>query len=382
MKTLNDLFTQTSGKALKKSNQNGSLHKYITTSNLFWGRFDFSEVREMYFMESELEKCTAKKGDLLVCNGGDVGRSAVWEYDYDICLQNHITRLRPKSDDVFSKFYYYAMYYIKNNDLINGNGVGIASLSAKELMSIEVPQPSLPEQQKIAAHLDSIQSAIDNKKQQLQQLDELVKSKFVEMFGENNCKQVPFSEYAEIIDGDRGKNYPKSDEFFDDGYCLFLSAKNVTKNGFIFETNQFISEEKDKILRKGKLKRGDIVITTRGTIGNIAYFDETIPYENIRINSGMVIIRGKDLEFNQKFFLEAFRQKIDEIIATQVTGAAQPQLPIHIMSKITLPYPNIDLQNTFAEYVQRIDSAKSIVKTQLNDLKELLESKMDEYFGE
>ena len=207
------------------------------------------------------------------------------------------------------------------------------------------------------------------------------KSEFVEMFGEGCCKQIPFSEYAEIIDGDRGKNYPKSEDFSDDDYCLFLSAKNVTKNGFLFENNQFISKEKDEILRKGKLNRGDIVITTRGTIGNIAYFDDSIPYENIRINSGMVIIRNKDLEFNQRFFLEAFRNKIDEIIATQVTGAAQPQLPIHIMSKITLPYPDLSLQNKFAAFVQQIDKSKFVVKQQIADLQELLDSKMQEYFS-
>lgn len=73
---------------------------------------------------------------------------------------------------------------------------------------------------------------------------------------------------AEIIDGDRGKNYPKQDEFYPQGYCLFLNTGNVTKEGLIFEENQFIMKEKDEALRKGKLKRGDIVYTTRGTVGN------------------------------------------------------------------------------------------------------------------
>ena len=198
------------------------------------------------------------------------------------------------------------------------------------------------------------------------------KSEFVEMFGKSNCQQVSFSEYAEIIDGDRGKNYPKSEDFSEDGYCLFLSAKNVTKEGFSFYTNQFISKEKDMQLRKGKLNRGNIVITTRGTIGNIAYYDESIPYENVRINSGMVIIRSKELEYNQLFFLQAFRNKIDEIIKTQVTGAAQPQLPIHIMSKITLPYPPLDLQNKFAAFVQQIDKSKFVLQQQLQFITDMV----------
>lgn len=77
IKYIADLFTHTTGKALKKDNKEGVLHKYITTSNLYWGRFDFTEVREMYFTDREIEKCTAKKGDLLICNGGDVGRAAI-----------------------------------------------------------------------------------------------------------------------------------------------------------------------------------------------------------------------------------------------------------------------------------------------------------------
>ena len=179
------------------------------------------------------------------------------------------------------------------------------------------------------------------------------------MFDNKGYAELPFRDYAQIIDGDRGKNYPKSEELYDNEYCLFLSAKNVTKNGFKFEAKQFISKEKDKLLKKGKLKRGDIVITTRGTVGNIAYYDKSIPFENIRINSGMVIIRKSELEYNQIFFVNAFKNKIDEILG-KVTGAAQPQLPIGIMNNISISYPPIELQNEFAAFVERIDKSKFI----------------------
>ena len=263
----------------------------------------------------------------------------------------------------------YLMYGIRSLHLgENYSGAAIPHIYFKVYKNRTLDFPELAEQKQRSIVLNKIQDAINVKEKQLFELENIIQSEFVEMFGEGSCKQIPFSEYAEIIDGDRGENYPKSEDFSDDDYCLFLSAKNVTKNGFLFENNQFISKEKDEILRKGKLNRGDIVITTRGTIGNIAYFDDSIPYENIRINSGMVIIRNKDLEFNQRFFLEAFRNKIDEIIATQVTGAAQPQLPIHIMSKITLPYPDLPLQNQFAAFVQKIDKSKFVVKQQIAHL--------------
>ena len=95
----------------------------------------------------------------------------------------------------------------------------------------------------------------------------------------------------EIIDGVRGKNYPKQHEFSDSGYCMFLSATNVTSNGFEFSQCQFITEQKDNVLRKGKLQRDDVVLTTRGTIGNTAYFNSSVSHDYMRINSGMVILR-------------------------------------------------------------------------------------------
>ena len=88
-------------------------------------------------------------------------------------------------------------------------------------------------------------------------------------------------EMAEIIDGDRGKNYPQQHEFLDEGYCLFLNTGNVTKAGFSFDSNQFISKEKCDLLRKGKLQRHDIVYTTRGTVGNAAFYSDSIPYEHV-----------------------------------------------------------------------------------------------------
>lgn len=91
-----DIFLHNTGKAQNSSGSaNGIIRKFITTSNLYWNRFDFSKVKEMPFTEKELERCTVRKGDLLVCEGGDCGRSAIWTYDEEVCIQNHVHRLRP-----------------------------------------------------------------------------------------------------------------------------------------------------------------------------------------------------------------------------------------------------------------------------------------------
>ena len=129
----------------------------------------------------------------------------------------------------------------------------------------------------------------------------------------------------EIIDGDRGKAYPKQDELFDSGHCIFLNGNNVTKYGFNFSECQFITEEKDNFLRKGKLICHDVVLTTRGTIGNAAYFKPDIPYENIRINSGMVIFRCDKNNLIPDFLYYFLRSKLfHNQVQSLRSGVAQP----------------------------------------------------------
>ena len=154
--TLGEIYTHTTGKALKKTNNKGTLRKYITTSNLYWNSFDFTEVREMYFTDDELEKCTIKKGDLILCNGGDVGRAAIWNYDYDICYQNHVSRLRPKNKNINNSFFLYVIMIYKQQGILNGKGVGIISLSASDLLSAVVPLPPYSEQNRIVEKIECL----------------------------------------------------------------------------------------------------------------------------------------------------------------------------------------------------------------------------------
>ena len=157
------IFNHSSGKQLSGSNTEGALREYITTSNLYWGRFELDNLKSMYYKDSELEKCTAKQGDLLVCEGGDIGRSAIWPYDYDICLQNHVHRLRPY-DNRYTKLVFYIMWYYKSVGLIGGKGIGIQGLSASALKRIAIPLPPLAEQKRIVEKIEEVFKEIDKLK--------------------------------------------------------------------------------------------------------------------------------------------------------------------------------------------------------------------------
>ena len=158
--TIGDIFEHNTGKALNASNLNGTMLDYITTSNLYWDRFELSIIKQMPFTESEIERCIVRKGDLLICEGGDVGRAAIWGYDYNIMIQNHIHRLRGKVD-ICTRYFFYLFMYYKLHNLIGGKGVAIQGLSSRDLHNLIVPVPSLKEQYDIASSIDLYFSKLD-----------------------------------------------------------------------------------------------------------------------------------------------------------------------------------------------------------------------------
>jgi len=102
-------------------------------------------------------------------------------------------------------------------------------------------------------------------------------------------------EFSDVLDGDRGHNYPNGDDLKSNGHTLFLSASNITKNGFKLNDKQFISLKKSLSMGNGKLEVDDIILTSRGSVGHVAWFNESIkekvPFA--RINSGMLILRTR-----------------------------------------------------------------------------------------
>ena len=186
---------------------------------------------------------------------------------------------------------------------------------------------------------------------------------------------------AEIIDGDRGKNYPQQHEFLEEGYCLFLNTGNVTATGFSFESNQYISKEKCDLLRKGKLQRRDIVYTTRGTVGNAAFYADSVPYEHIRINSGMVIIRPNEDVVCTEFLYQILKSNYYRpYFKKYCTGSAQPQLPIKNFSTIELDLPDLETQQKIADMLFVYDDLIENNQKQIKLLEEAAQRLYKEWF--
>ena len=380
---IKDICDLQNGRAFKPSDWGTAGLPIIRIQNLNDERAPFNYYGGKYNLAQEVDN-----GDLLFSWSGTPGTSFgafLWNRGKGV-LNQHIFKVIPKVEVDKT----YLMYALNGNisTIISKahGGVGLQHITKKELDEIEIQMVSISRQKEIVEILEKISLLIFLRKQQIVKLDELVKARFVEMFGDpadnvNNLPASPMTAICQIIDGDRGKNYPKQEEFSDSGFCLFLNAKNVTAQGFSFENCTYITEEKDALLRNGKLCRGDVVLTTRGTIGNLAFYDTSVPYENIRINSGMVILRMNKQVVSEIFFIEQFKMQLDSIKSRIASGSAQPQLPISTMNKIEMILPPIELQNQFSAFVERVDKQKQTVQQSLDKLELMKKALMQEYFG-
>ena len=171
---IGNIFNHASGKQQSSSNKGGGTpQKFITTSNLYWGHFILDNVKVMNFTDEEIKTCSATKGDLLVCEGGaGYGRSAIWNEDYDICLQNHVHRLRPCVCGI-CEYVYHFIYLLKESNNLASVGTAMPGLSANRLKGLLLPFPPLSEQRRIVTKLAELLPQIEKYNNVQNKLDEL-----------------------------------------------------------------------------------------------------------------------------------------------------------------------------------------------------------------
>lgn len=219
---LGELFQHNTGKALNGNDSHGQLLEYITTSNLYWDHFELDDLKKMLFTENEVEKCTITKGDLLVCEGGDIGRSAIWPFDYEMRIQNHIHRLRRYSTSICTEFFYFLLWYYKQTGRINGIGIGLQGFSSKRVHSLIVPLPPYKEAVRIVEKIHQAISAIDT-------IEELQK-KYTENISVLKSKLIDAAIQGKL-------------------------AEQLSEDGTAEELYQQIQEEKQALIKAGKIKK-------------------------------------------------------------------------------------------------------------------------------
>jgi len=410
------LFNHNTGKALNSSNSTGKALTYITTSNVYWNRFELNNLKSMPFADSELEKCTVKKGDLLVCEGGDIGRAAIWNFDDEIRIQNHLHRLRVY-DNVETIFYYYVLYLYKLKGKINGKGIGLQGLSSSALHSIIVPVPPIAEQKKIVMSIekmisiidiiesdnDILTSCINNAKSKI--LDLAIRGKLVPQDPNDEPASVLLeriqAEKEELIKQGKIKRDKKESVIFkgddnsyygihlpdgwswaslreislsisdgshnpppDNGSGIpLLSAANINDNSILMnEISRWITNEEWKIEnQRTNIEVGDVLLTIVGSIGRSAVVQNN---NHFALQRSVAVI--KPYLINPLYLMHIVQSpQIQKWLNDNSKGTAQKGIYLNALSLMTIPIPPL------AEQVRIVEQISSVYN-QLNKILEAL----------
>lgn len=335
---------------------------YISTENMIPNR---GGVENATTVASAKTLPAYKKGDILLSNIRPYFKK-IWYADKEGGCSNDVLVVKANKT-IDSKFLYYVLSdnNFFNYSTVTSKGTKMPRGSKNAIMKYWVPDLDLPTQKKIADILSSYDELIKANNERIELLEQAAQELYKEWFvrfrfpGHENAKfenglpetwsYVRFGKAIEIIDGDRGVNYPKQEEFYPEGACLFLNAGNVTANGFDFSICSYITREKDFILRKGKLLHGDVVLTTRGTVGNVAFYNETMTFSEMRINSGMVILRNLGVVSTEYIYTALRHEYLQKLMTLYASGSAQPQLPIKDMKRMKIIKPDAKTMERFTE---------------------------------
>lgn len=335
---------------------------YISTENMLSNR---GGVENATTVASTKSFPAYKKGDILLSNIRPYFKKIWYATQEGGCSNDVLVVKAGKTVD--SKFLYYVLSdnNFFNYSTVTAKGTKMPRGSQNAIMKYWVPNLDLPTQKKIADILSSYDELIKANNERIELLEQTVQELYKEWFvrfrfpGYENAKfeegipegwsYVRFGKAIDIIDGDRGVNYPKQEEFYPEGDCLFLNAGNVTTKGFDFSSCAYITKEKDAILRKGKVQHGDVLLTTRGTVGNVAFYNETMTFSEMRINSGMVILRNLGVVSPEYIYTSLRHEYLQKLMTMYASGSAQPQLPIKDMKRMKIIKSDTKTMERFTE---------------------------------
>lgn len=394
---LNYIANSSLGKTLDKVKNTGDYKPYLCSINVYWNGISLEKVKEARFEETELEKYSLKRGDLLICEGGDVGRSAVWEEDIPMCYQNALHRVR-FYHDINPYFYKYLIECYKGIGIINqfSKGVTIKHLVQSSLNAMWLPLPPLAEQKRIVAKIEELLPLVDRYEQAWTKLEDFnrcfpedmkksilqqaIQGKLVEQRPEEGNaqelyaqiqaekrrlikegklkKEKPLPEITEeekpfeipegwmwvrlaqlypILNGDRGKNYPAKSKLSSEG-IPFISALNLNGKTVVKDDRLLcLSDEQYHKLGNGKLQKGDMAVCIRGSLGKHGVF----PFENGAIASSLVILRNYFERFLCQEFLDLYLDSplFFSEIKKHDNGTAQPNLAARSLERFLFPLP-------------------------------------------
>lgn len=256
------------------------------------------------------------------------------------------------------------------------------SIRVSEIEGIKVPAVPIQEQRRIAAILDKADGIRREGVQQLRMTDDLLTSLFQKMFlgPESDWPVMPLRDASELINGDRSKNYPSGKDLVSKG-VLFLNTKNISGSHLIFDEEAFITKEKFRSLTRGQLKRGDLVFTLRGSIGQCAIFDSD-DHETGFINAQLMIIRPNERVTSSYLHRLIIHPTTQHRLLRAKSGSAVPQLTSKQIGDLQVPVPPIELQHRFYTVVRKAGQSDRGMRMALSKAENLVSSLAQRAFSD
>lgn len=382
-KKLGEVCESDLGKTLNSSKDTGEMRPYLCAINILWDKIDFTTLKQTRFEESELERYTVRKGDLLICEGGEIGRAAIWDKDYSIQYQNALHRVR-FTDGVAPRFCLYFFMHLKKSGILDGRygkGVTIKHLVKSSLMSIPIPVAPIENQLSIVAELDKINELISLKKAQLSDLDSLAQIIFYDMFGdpienEKGWEVKKLEDVCETItDGDHMPP-PKSENGIP---FITISDINKETREIDFNNTFYVPQDYyDGLKEERKAQVNDLLYTVTGSYGIPVVVKSSMPFCFQRHIALIRPIQEKLLTIFLCWWVlcPSVKGEADRV----ATGIAQKTVGLNSIRQFSIILPPLPLQQEFAKRIELIEQQKAQISSTIKDLETLLASRMQYWF--
>ena len=391
--TLGDICKFQSGGTPSKKNgtfYHGSI-PWITTVALNGGFIDENDAIE-WITEKAINESAAKivpNNSIMVGTRVGVGKVAINRVE--MSTSQDIISLIEIDNSLWNKPFLCKYLQSKEKYLnLQARGATIKGIKIETLAGLELPEYDLKTQQHISNSLDNVLSIIKLRKEQLQKLDDLIKARFVEMFGDTveNPKGYRVDTLQTLIDagdityhldGNHGGDYPKSEEFVADG-IPYIGANCISNGKIDFTLAKYLTEERAGQLRKGIAQNDDVLFAHNATVGPTVVLHTEEP--KVILSTSLTAYRCNKNSIMPEYL--ATYMKSDSFVmqySSEMKQTTRNQVPITAQKKYRFLVPPIDEQKTFSDFVHQVDKSKAVVQKALDEAQLLFDSLMQQYFG-
>ena len=348
----------------------------------FQGNADFGEIYPAVRMWCSEPTKIAREKDILISVRAPIGALNI--ANCECCIGRGLAALTVNEDICAQEYLWHALS--GKVDELNSKGTGstFKAINKKTLSETEIPLPPIDEQRKIAAILDKVSDLIAKRQQQLDKLDEMIKARFMEIFGDSetntkNWRVLPMSKICSV--GSSKRIYQSEQSSSGVPFWRISDLTSLITTGTV-TPELYIPEERSKELKtQGQVPApGDILITSRGTLGQcyIVKVNDRFYFQDGMISWLSGYMDGvTPLYISYLFTMPGFRKQIDSMQA----GSTVAYLSITMIKKLKVMLPDIESQQQFASFVSKTEKTKTTISRSLEKLETLKKALMQEYFG-